>query len=101
MMTSVNGWARGTRHGQRSIPWSLTWWLLSVATERYYMLVRSVLQLAVYIRYHLRCFSLLVGLFQKNVPPLISFFSGSLGFLTNFTLDEHPHILRRIFHGTE
>ncbi|KAA8914814.1 ATP-NAD kinase-like domain-containing protein, partial [Sphaerosporella brunnea] len=36
-------------------------------------------------------------LFQKVVPPVLSFALGSLGFLTKFNFDDHPKTLSRIF----
>ncbi|KAJ3008406.1 hypothetical protein HKX48_008552 [Thoreauomyces humboldtii] len=39
------------------------------------------------------------GLFQKNVPPFVSFHLGSLGFLTNFRFDEHARALDEILSG--
>lgn len=37
------------------------------------------------------------ALFQRIVPPVLSFAMGSLGFLTKFDFDEHAHILTRAF----
>ncbi|TKA64840.1 hypothetical protein B0A55_08288 [Friedmanniomyces simplex] len=36
-------------------------------------------------------------LFQRVVPPVMSFALGSLGFLTKFDFDNYPHILTRAF----
>jgi NAD+ kinase len=36
-------------------------------------------------------------LFQRVVPPVMSFALGSLGFLTKFDYDDHPNILTRAF----
>lgn len=36
-------------------------------------------------------------LFQRVVPPVMSFALGSLGFLTKFDFDKYPHILQRAF----
>lgn len=36
-------------------------------------------------------------LFQRIVPPVMSFALGSLGFLTKFDFDKHPHILSKAF----
>ncbi|KXT08976.1 hypothetical protein AC579_4029 [Pseudocercospora musae] len=36
-------------------------------------------------------------LFQRIVPPVMSFALGSLGFLTKFDFDNYPHILTRAF----
>lgn len=39
--------------------------------------------------------------FYKNyVPPLISFAHGSLGYLCNYTFDEHPEVLSSILCST-
>ncbi|KAF2148238.1 ATP-NAD kinase [Myriangium duriaei CBS 260.36] len=37
------------------------------------------------------------SLFQRIVPPILSFALGSLGFLTKFDYDNHPNILTRAF----
>ncbi|KAJ3150681.1 hypothetical protein HDU89_003090 [Geranomyces variabilis] len=39
------------------------------------------------------------GLFQRSVPPVVSFHLGSLGFLTNFQFDEYPEALQQILSG--
>lgn len=37
------------------------------------------------------------SLFQDTVPPIISFYMGSLGFLTPFNFADFPHVLEQIY----
>ncbi|VDM31510.1 unnamed protein product [Hydatigera taeniaeformis] len=39
------------------------------------------------------------SLFQDTVPPIISFYMGSLGFLTPFNFADFPHVLKQIYTG--